>query len=207
MDRKIFQQIRVKIPRKRILARLGYANGKTKFSQDSFLRFESYLDSALNKINLRGVAVCLEINEIKKGEINLEGGLEIKSNSLEEFLKNCQEVFFIGATAGRDIIKLISGTKNSPGLEGPVVADAVASEMADAALGWIVDYQARHLRRQNKILTQQRFSAGYRDFKLQYQKLIYDILKLDEIGVKLKAGYVLEPEKTVTAVCGIKQLS
>lgn len=206
MKQEVFEQINIRTPRERIYARLGYARGKTELSEKDIFYFESYLNFALDKVKLSGAAATLEIQKIEKGKIFLEEGLIIESNSLKNFLSGCQEILFLGASAGYDIIKVISGQKEKQGLTKAVVADAVASEMVDASLGWIMDYKARGLRRQNKVLTQQRFSAGYGDFSLENQKIIYNILNLEKIGIKLKKSYMLEPEKSVTAACGIKQL-
>lgn len=204
MKREVFERINVRVPKERIWARLGYARGKTKLSSSDFTRCEAYLDSALAKIELKGAAAILAIEEKEKENIFLKEGITLRSLSLGNFLKNCREVLFLGATAGSGIIDLISGKNSQGSLDESVVADAAASEMVDAALGWIIDYQARQLRRQNKILTANRFSAGYGDFGLENQKIIYQILKLKEIGVKLRKTSVLEPEKSVTAVCGVK---
>jgi len=76
--------------------------------------------------------------------------------------------------------------------------------MADNALSWIINYFNRQLSRESKQLTSKRFSAGYGDFSLENQKIIYDVLKLEQLGISLSDKYMLIPEKSVTAVVGIK---
>jgi len=61
----------------------------------------------------------------------------------------------------------------------------------------------RLLARENARLTKARFSAGYGDFLLENQKMMYDMLKLDRIGVTINENCILMPEKSVTAVVGI----
>lgn len=204
MNLEFFDSLGLKPPKEKIYLRLGYSKGKTKLSEEELAKFESYVDFALDKINLEGAAATLAIKEITEDKIFIEGGLSVESNSLSNFLKNCRQILFMGVTAGRDIMKVISAKEGKQKLDKAVVADAVASEMVDAGLGWIADYKARFLRQQNKVITDQRFSAGYGDFDLSYQKMIYKILNLAKLGVKLNKSYILEPEKTVTAVCGIK---
>lgn len=51
--------------------------------------------------------------------------------------------------------------------------DAVASEMADAALDWIMDYINRQLRREGRHLLPRRFFAGYADFALDNQAELF----------------------------------
>jgi cobalamin-dependent methionine synthase I len=205
MNVEFFESINLPPPNDKIYLRLGYSKGKTKLSQAELIKFESYIDFALDKIKLQGAAVIASIKEKTDSEIILEDNLIIKSNSIRKFLNDCESVLFMGATTGFEIMAAISSGEDKKELEKSVVADAVASEMVDAALGWIADYKARILRRENKFITQQRFSAGYGDFDLTYQKVIYNILNLAKFGVKLTESYMLKPEKTVTALCGIKQ--
>ena len=49
-----------------------------------------------------------------------------------------------------------------------------------------------------------RFSPGFSDFTLEYQKLFMDVLRLDKtIGIHLTDGGIMLPEKSVTAIIGI----
>jgi hypothetical protein len=204
MDLEFFESINLPPPKDKIYLRLGYSKDKTKLSQVELAKFESYIDFALDKINLQGSAAMISIKEKTDSEIILEDSIVIKSNSIKKFLTCCKSVLFMGATAGSDIMEVISSGSGKKELEKSVVADAVASEVVDSALGWIANYKARLLRRENKFITQQRFSAGYGDFDLSYQKVIYNILNLAKLGVKLNDNCILKPEKSVTALCGIK---
>jgi len=75
--------------------------------------------------------------------------------------------------------------------------------MVDAALDWIMDYLNRQMLREGKRLLPRRFSAGYADFKLENQKKIYEKLQMDKLGVAINSGFILLPEKSVTAISGI----
>ena len=89
-------------------------------------------------------------------------------------------------------------------LSRAVVYDATASEMVDGALEWIMRYYRGILRREGRGLLKRRFSAGYGDFALEHQKIIYDLLGFDRIGVSITSNKsILIPEKSVTAVTGI----
>ncbi len=204
MNLELFESINLAPPKNKIYLRLGYLQDKTQLSEAELAKLEAYIDFALDKINLQGSAAIISIKEKTDSEIILEDNIVIKSNSIKKFLTGCTSVLFMGATSGRDIMKVISQDKEKKDLEKAVVADAVASELTDAALGWIANYKARILRRENKFITEQRFSAGYGDFDLSYQKIIYNVLNLAKLGVQLNDNCILEPEKSVTALCGIK---
>jgi cobalamin-dependent methionine synthase I len=112
----------------------------------------------------------------------------------------------MGATAGADIIEAIRADTAEDNLSRAVVFDAAASETVDAALDWIEDFITRRLRREGCQLTKSRFSCGYGDLALPNQRLFYDLLDLKRFGVELTDQYILEPEKSVTAVAGIEPI-
>jgi len=109
----------------------------------------------------------------------------------------------MGATAGVAVMDAIQEKTRQDDLAAAVVYDATASEMVDAALDWIMDYVNQQVRREGKKLLPRRFSAGYADFKLENQKMIYEKLQMDKIGVNINSGFILLPEKSVTAISGI----
>ncbi len=193
MQKKFFDPISLVLPRDRIYSRLGYAKGVTKLSDKQRQELEHYIEEALTLIELKGV-----------GAIIPKKDLSFESKSLSEFLINCQEVMLMAATAGNKIVDSISQDSSGKDVTRAVVFDAVASEMTDGALSWIMNYFNHQLTRQNKQFTSRRFSAGYGDFLLENQKIIYDFLDLKQLGVSLSDNYLLIPEKTVTAVAGIR---
>jgi cobalamin-dependent methionine synthase I len=110
----------------------------------------------------------------------------------------------MGTTAGSAVMAAIAEDTGGNRLTRGVVFDATASEMVDASMDWIISYFARELRRENKALTENRFSAGYGDFLLENQQTIFRLLELERIGVQITASFVLIPEKSVTAIAGVK---
>ena len=136
-------------------------------------------------------------------EITLADNVTFSSKKLSALLKDCPEAALMGATAGSAIMEAIQEKTSQDDLATAVVYDATASEMVDAALDWIMDYLNQQVRRDGKKLLPRRFSAGYADFKLENQKMIYEKLQMDKIGVAITSSFILLPEKSVTAISGI----
>jgi len=67
-----------------------------------------------------------------------------------------------------------------------------------------MEYYGGQLRRSQKAVSRRRYSAGYGDFSLENQQLMYERLHLKEIGVKITDTFILVPEKSVTAIAGIQ---
>ena len=197
-----FDSIPIQVPREKIYIRLGYKNHITAVSDKQRKEFENYINEAFVLIKLKGASLSVSVERIKNSEITLSNGKIFKSKLLSNFIGNCKEVFFMGATSGREIVSAILDSK-STNLTKRTVFDATASEATDWALGWIHDYHNQKLHRENKSLTPNRISCGYGDFLLEYQRDIHEMLNLRKIDVDITENFILKPEKSVTALSGI----
>ena len=79
--------------------------------------------------------------------------------------------------------------------------------MTDATLDWIMSYLRSSLRRENRTILPRRYSAGYGDFLLENQRILFRLLQLDRFGVTLTESCLLIPEKSVTAITGILDIT
>jgi hypothetical protein len=199
----IFNQINVDLPRGNIYKRLGYKNGTTILSESRQKETEKIINDTLPLITLKGCALVETIN--KERETIHIGNFSITSRLLFSLLRDSSEIFLCAATAGEKIMKEIKGCSKSD-LTRAVILDAVASEMTDAGFEWIINYYNRQLIRVGKRLTDKRISCGYADFSIENQKKIYDLLKLNKIGIDITQQFMLVPEKSATAVLGIVKL-
>ena len=186
-----------------IYRRLGYKRGITKVDERKKEEIERHIEYAASLISLKGAGIRVSLERVDPPLIVLKTGADIRSAKLAGFLNGCKEVLFIGSTAGSAVMDAILGDTEGGDMTRGVVIDAVASEMTDAALDWIMGFFNRLLARENARLTRGRFSAGYGDFLLENQKMMYDMLELKRIGVTINESFILMPEKSVTAVVGI----
>ncbi|MDP8289387.1 MAG: methionine synthase [Candidatus Susulua stagnicola] len=204
MKIEYFNPITISTPKDRIYSRLGYAKGITKLSDKQRNEVEGYIERALEIVELKGAGTILSIKKIEFSKVLLTEDIVFESEALSKFLAGSYEVLLMAATSGREIVKAVSEDSAGKDMTASVVFDAVASEMTDSALNWIINYFNRELSRNNKQITSRRFSAGYGDFLLENQKVIYDLLKLGQLGISLSDSHMLIPEKSVTALAGIR---
>ncbi len=190
-------------PYAKIYSRLGYKKSTTQIALSQRRETDSAIEEAASLILLKGSIFRTLISKNDGEEITLAGNVTFSSKKLSALLKDCPEAVLMGATAGSAIMDAIGEKTNNDDLAAAVVYDATASEMVDAALDWIMDYLNQQLRRDGKRMLPRRFSAGYADFKLENQKIIYEKLEMGKIGVAINSGFILLPEKSVTAISGI----
>lgn len=198
-----FRAIHVEVPGKAVYRRLGYREGMTELSSGQKDGVERAMAEGAALVELQGSALAIPVAAHASGEIFLATGDVLRSEKLSRLFEGAAEVLFMGATAGRGVVDEIARNTSAGDLSRAVVLDAVASEMTDKALDWIAEYVGGMLRREGKVLSPRRFSAGYGDFGLEHQRLMHARLKLSALGVELTPSCVLVPEKSVTAVAGI----
>lgn len=201
----LFENIILQPPVSKIYRRLGYRKDETRLTSTERASIDAYIEEALSFIRLRGTARRLAIAARNSKTTTLEGNIVLNSTRLATFLKSAEEILLMGATSGAKIIEAIEDDSIKNNLTRGIILDAVASEMTDGALDWISTCINRTLRRENRVLTKRRFSAGYGDFALENQRILYDLLDLDRLDIQITRSCVLLPEKSVTAVAGIER--
>lgn len=192
--------------REMILLRLGYKKNTTTLSEEQEKFLESGIRSALSLCRLSGVYGRFAIVERSESHIKLENGKKFESASLAKLLSNSDEVMLMASTAGKTIVDRIRSEVITGNAALGVIMDSTASQAADAALGWLMEFINKTIRREGCKLTKHRYSPGYGDLLLINQKIIYDMLELSKYGVELTEKYMLVPEKSVLAIAGIERI-
>lgn len=123
---------------------------------------------------------------------------EIASRDLYKHLQGCSEVILFAATIGIGADRLISKYgRISPAKS--VITDALASSAIES---WCDS--AELIVTAKDSLHCSRFSAGYGDFPLSYQREFIQCLDMQrKLGVTLSDSLLMTPTKSVTAVIGI----
>jgi len=204
-DGIVFHTIRIAPPTEKIYQRLGYRRDITRLTPQQEQLIDRYIDEALALIHLQGMMIRLPICDRGVGFVVLGEDLRLESTNLAAFLHGCDEVLVMGTTAGESVMAAIRTDMATDHITRAVVFDATAGEMADGALDWLMDYARREIVREGKFLLERRYSAGYGDLALENQQAFYAALNMPEIGVQITPECLLIPEKSVTAITGIRK--
>ena len=135
--------------------------------------------------------------------VEFDGGLKLlgydfSSRFLEEKLRGASYAILFCATVGHGIDREISRLAlTSP--TSALLAGAIGSERAES----LCDAFCQSIARAEGLAAEiaPRYSAGYADIPLTYQKTIFEILEPEgRIGVTLRDSLLMSPSKTVTAL-------
>lgn len=200
---KDFPAITVPLPELDIYRRLGYNRHLTQLPQKQREIIDKNIDEALSLCRARGRYLIDGISANDGGVITSAGGLRFESAALCKLLEGCRQIVVMGATVGAEVVALVRKKIEREEGAAALICDAAASETTDAILDWLQKYLAATLTKTGAALTSQRFSAGYGDLRLENQAQIFQALRLQELGVAMLPSFILEPEKSVTAIAGI----
>jgi len=119
----------------------------------------------------------------------------VKSEKLLKNLKECKKVIIFAATLGIEYDRLLLRySKISPAKA--VLLEALGTER-------IEDFCDEFCCKVNPF-TKPRFSPGYGDLPLEFQKEIFKVLDCSKkIGLTLNESLLMSPSKSVTAIVGI----
>ena len=162
------------------------------FSKNSTKEIDALLDECLADLPELSCAVCFtEIDTLRLGSPSL---------SLNKHLGGCDSVIVFAATLGIAIDRLIARySKLSPAKA--LMLQAIGAERIEA----LCDKFEDDLTESGYVLCP-RFSPGYGDLGLEFQKNIFAVLDCAKhIGVSISDSFVMSPSKSVTGIIGIKK--
>lgn len=203
---KYFDNIPASPKRDMILLRLGYNKSSTVLNEKDMEKLEEGIKLGKILCNPRGAFGRFGIVERNEKTIRLENGSVLESESLAKLLAKSGEVVLMASTVGREVTDRISAEVENGDAASGLILDSVASQTADSVLDWMMGFIDKLLSREGRKLTRHRYSPGFGDLTLSNQKIIFEILELEKLGLELTPRFMLVPEKSVIAIAGIERI-
>ena len=177
---------------------LGYGNRAideqtAEMIQDSFKELEDVSD-------VKFIYRIFEISEMNSDELKI-GTIKVQSKNLCKNLHGCHAaiVFCVTLGLGVDMLMKRSAVTN---MAKTAVLQACAATLLEEYCDNIQKDLANMLEHTEYL--RPRFSPGYGDFSVTYQKELLRIMDATKrIGLGLTEGYMLTPTKSITALIGI----
>lgn len=142
---------------------------------------------------------------IRKSSLSFEGEdtvvfdfCSMKSSSLRKNLEGCSSAYVFAATSGLGVDRLLLRFRRTSQLSA-MVFDCIAS----SGIECFCDRVNSRISRAQSL--KPRFSLGYGDTSLTYQRELLDFLDAQRLlGISLNASMMMTPIKSVTAFIGVK---
>lgn len=198
------KDIRQRVNRKEICRYLGYG---AKLPDDSVnIMIEEVLVNLLNEIqpkNIYKIYTCSasETVVVLKG---VKRTLAFESRNLAKNLAQCKSVIMIAATLGIEADKLLQKYEIL-NMTKATIAQACGAACIEAYCNILQEQICREASAHGQELyLRPRFSPGYGDLPLHYQRVIFDELECTKrIGLTLTDSLLMYPTKSVSALIGL----
>ena len=175
---------------------LRYA--KANESADCDALVDSAIEEAKGIFTYKVAYTELDVKECARG-VDF-GVLSADSESLRKNLGNSTRAIVFGASVGLSIDRLVAKySRISPARA--LILNALGAERIEA----LCDAFVRDMEKEYGARLRPRFSPGYADLPLAFQKEIFNLLDLPKrIGITLTDTMLMSPTKSVTAFIGIE---
>ncbi len=188
----------MKINRQEILRYLGYRGAQA--DETVMQAVESALAELERVMMPKAVTRPVTIRQTDENVLELDN-IKIESKSLRMHLNGCEEGILFAATLGAPVDQLIH-RYNVIDVSKAVILQACSA----AAIEAFCDEQQdaiEALAKEKDLFLRPRFSPGYGDFPLTYQKDVLELLNAQRrIGLTRTDSNMLVPTKSVTAIIG-----
>ena len=195
--------MRFPAPEQAVMMRLGYSRWRTQLSEAEKRRYAAKIAEYARLCAPRGCWTALPVEEHTGSGFRLAGGYEIASAKVAERYPDAAWMWLGAATIGPVLPEASAAAVRDGRTTDALIADAVGSECADAAMDFLQKQAAAALARNGMRLAEFRFSPGYGDWDLAGQRLFFDVLDMAGLGIRISDTFVMLPEKSVTAVAGV----
>lgn len=184
--------------RSEILRYLGYRGGEIseKVEQD----FTSAIELANKIMAPRFVWKLCNIKDSEEGLVLEEANCVLRGQSIRKHLAGCDRAILFCVTLGSELdIEIDRLMVNEPG-KG-VILNACGIAGIEKLADWLQSEIDGKLTGEH---TGVRFSPGYGDLPLETQTEVMRALACEKsVGVRLNSNYLMNPQKSVTAIAGI----
>lgn len=191
----------MELNRREILRYLGYKQ-KDMPDEQTLRLIEETERELLSVLETKSVYRIFPIQEVGESTIDM-GFVRIESRNLAKNLRGCDRAVFLAATLG-NAVELLLRKYNRLQVSRALVLQAAATE----AIEQYCDACERRIREDlgPGFWMRPRFSPGYGDFPLEFQRDMIRILETPKrIGLTLTDSLLMMPSKSVTAVIGVSR--
>ncbi|AKL98429.1 vitamin B12 dependent-methionine synthase activation domain-containing protein [Endomicrobium proavitum] len=192
----------IKIPYEKLLARLGYLKAKTKLDAKTEILIKENLALAQKLISPKAVIAFSKIH-ITEDIISLSGKFKITGKDIAKLLDGCFKAYGIAVTIGKALEQKRNFFIENKETFNALVLDSAGSVAAEEAIT-LANSQIKDFETSAGNALTKRYSPGYGDWQLSSQKDFLNWLGAQKIGISLTQHYLMTPEKSVSAIIGVK---
>lgn len=190
-----------RIDKELLLTRLSFKKTKNELGAELSDKINKASEIALNISN---PYAAYTIAHFKTGCDNLYiDDYEFNSSFLRGKMSGSLAAVLMAVTLGNTVDEKINELMSQNEYTCAVIIDAAASLIADSAVESLKEHLDILLSEEGLKSGSFRISPGQTGIPLEMQKIIYDKLSLDKIGITINDKMMLTPQKSIISLTGI----
>jgi cobalamin-dependent methionine synthase I len=194
---------KIVVPFDKVLARLQFAQGKTQLDGQTRQLIDEELELAARLIVARQ-AIASSVVTISGTTVMLAPNYSINSKSIAQLLQGAGTVYGFAVTIGAHLENKRRLHVENKETTRALILDAIGSVAVELLADMTNTQICDDARKQGHTCTQ-RFSPGFGDWAVSGQAEFLTWLDAKRIGVSLTPQSQMLPEKSISAIVGIKQ--
>ena len=131
-------------------------------------------------------------------------GYKLQGRGIAKFLSGCTSIFIFAATLGPLVDREIQKAQKLEPSRAVVMQAAGAMYIEEYCD--ILCEKFKKMAAEENCVTRPRYSPGFGDIPLEYQRTVFKILDCRKIGLTLMDSLIMAPEKSVTAIVGVRPI-
>ena len=143
------------------------------------------------------------IKEITGGRLVIDSAFAIDSEKAAVRMAGCSEIYLMAVTIGPELDAKVAEISQSGDMTRAFLLNAYGSEAAEALMESLNREIARQVEGRGLTATK-RYSPGYGDWPITAQRDLLGHLGADRIGIRLAESCLMIPEKSVSAIIGVR---
>ena len=188
---------------KPVYHRMGFKPGKAAIPEGVKPLVDKAIRLGRQLVEPRG---CYDYRKIQHREphvIEVDGAFEIESEKVFARMAGCRGLYLVAVTLGSKLDRKVSQLSSSGEVTLAFLLNAYGAEAAEALMKRL-DQVISERAKEQRMETTRRYSPGYGDWPLTAQRDLLKALQADRIGIQLTEHCLMIPEKSVSAIIGIR---
>ena len=195
------QRLDIEIDRRKVLQNIGYSDeGEPSVGISSLV--DEYIENAHQLIEAAYSYVIRNVDSVHGSIAVVEESIVLESQVIARLLERCCMVAVFLVTIGGHLEQTARRLADDDLVLQSYVLDAIGSEAVEVVADYVQD-QTRQMARADGFVISRRFSPGYCDWDVSQQKMIFETVNADSIGVHLTDECLMVPKKSISGIIGI----
>ena len=199
----ILDNLRAEPDLKQVYSRMGFKAGKAGIPDSMLALVDEAVQHGRELLKPTGCYDYRPIRMIPPHRIELDKAFSIESEKVFRWMEGCVGLYLCAVTIGPELDREVVRLSNSGKVTRAFLLNAYGAEAAEALMARLNRVIVNSIKKQRMEATK-RYSPGYGDWEIAAQRDLLGTLGAEKIGIRLTEKYIMIPEKSVSAIIGVR---